>query len=103
MEQTIIVDKSAEEVKNGAVLFSEFDQQKFTVIFSNFMTSKLGYAISILNDPATKEYVVGSAFHGYGGDVNAMSLVHNAHPDKGLYFTEISGGDCSTNFSDNLQ
>jgi glucosylceramidase len=32
-----------------------------------------------------------------------MSIVHDAHPDKGLYFTEISGGEWATNFSDNLQ
>jgi glucosylceramidase len=32
-----------------------------------------------------------------------MSIVHNAHPDRGLYFTEISGGEWATNFSDNLQ
>lgn len=61
------------------------------------------YPMDILNDPATKEYVAGTAFHGYGGDVNAMSQVHNAHPDKGIYFTEISGGEWATNFSDNLQ
>ncbi len=61
------------------------------------------YAISILNDPVAKEYVSGSAFHAYGGDVSAMSVVHNAHPDRGLYFTEISGGEWATNFADNLQ
>src|SRR5690606_38244502 len=61
------------------------------------------YPMDILNDPATKEYVAGTAFHGYGGDVNAMSQVHNAHPDKGIYFTEISGGEGATNFSDNVQ
>jgi glucosylceramidase len=61
------------------------------------------YAISILNDPAAKNYVTGSAFHAYGGNVSAMSIVHNAHPDKGLYFTEVSGGAWATNFSDNLQ
>ncbi len=61
------------------------------------------YAISILNDPVAKQYVSGSAFHAYGGDVSAMSSVHNAHPDKGLYFTEVSGGAWATNFSDNLQ
>jgi glucosylceramidase len=60
------------------------------------------YAISILNDDQTKGYVAGTAFHGYGGDVSAMSSVHSAHPDKGLYFTEISGGTWATNFSDNL-
>ena len=61
------------------------------------------YAISILNDPAANAYVAGSAFHAYGGDVSAMSVVRNAHPDKGLYFTEISGGEWATDFSSNLQ
>ena len=60
------------------------------------------YAISILNDAAASPYVAGSAFHAYAGDVSAMSTVHYAHPDKGLYFTEISGGTWATNFSDNL-
>lgn len=60
------------------------------------------YPITILNDPAAKQYVAGSGFHAYGGQVSAMSTVHNAHPDKGLYFTEISGGDWATDFSDNL-
>lgn len=60
------------------------------------------YATSILNDATAKQYVAGSAFHAYGGNVSAMSIVHNAHPDKGLYFTEISGGAWATNFSDNL-
>ncbi|HEU5147525.1 MAG TPA: glycoside hydrolase family 30 beta sandwich domain-containing protein [Chryseosolibacter sp.] len=61
------------------------------------------YAISILNDPTASQYVAGSAFHAYAGDVSAMSVVRNAHPDKGLYFTEISGGEWATNFADNLQ
>lgn len=61
-----------------------------------------GYPIQILNDSVTRNFVTGSAFHAYGGDVSAMSQVHAAHPDKGLYFTEISGGGWATNFSDNL-
>ena len=61
------------------------------------------YAISILNDAEANPYVAGSAFHAYGGNVSAMSVVHNAHPEKGLYFTEISGGEWATDFSDNLQ
>jgi len=60
------------------------------------------YPITILNVPDAKKYVAGSAFHAYGGDVSAMTTVHNAHPDKGLYFTEISGGAWATDFSDNL-
>jgi glucosylceramidase len=61
------------------------------------------YPLTILNDAAVKSYIAGSAFHAYRGDVSAMSTVHNGHPDKGLYFTEISGGSWATNFSDNLQ
>jgi glucosylceramidase len=61
------------------------------------------YATTILNDPAAKTFVAGSAFHGYGGNVSQMSSVNTAHPDKGLYFTEVSGGEWATDFSSNLQ
>lgn len=46
------------------------------------------YPIAILNDQQTKQYIDGTAFHMYLGDISAMSLVHDAHPDKNLYFTE---------------
>lgn len=61
------------------------------------------YPITILSDPETYPFVTGSAFHAYGGNVSAMSEVHDKFPDKGLYFTEISGGRWATNFSDNLK
>lgn len=61
------------------------------------------YPVTILNDAEAKQYVAGSAFHAYAGKVSAMSEVHDAHPDKGLYFTEISGGSWATNFGDNLK
>jgi glucosylceramidase len=54
------------------------------------------YPLTILNDPAAKSFVDGSAFHLYGGDISALSVVHNAHPDKNVYFTEqwtSSAGD----------
>lgn len=46
------------------------------------------YPISILNDAAAKQYIDGSAFHLYAGDISALSTVYNAHPDKNIYFTE---------------
>ncbi len=54
------------------------------------------YPIEILNDPAAKQFVHGSAFHLYNGDVSALSAVHDAHPDKALYFTEQWTGSTST-------
>ncbi len=46
------------------------------------------YPLQILADPDASKYVAGSGFHLYGGDVSAMTQVHNAYPQKGLYFTE---------------
>ena len=46
------------------------------------------YPISVLNDPRAKPFVDGSAFHLYAGRIEALSQVHDAHPDKHLYFTE---------------
>jgi glucosylceramidase len=60
------------------------------------------YPIEILNDAAAKTFVDGSAFHLYAGDVSALSQVHNAHPDKNIYFTEQWTGAKGT-FSGDLQ
>jgi glucosylceramidase len=46
------------------------------------------YPIAILNDKEAKKYTDGSAFHMYLGNIEAMSQVHDAHPDKNVYFTE---------------
>lgn len=46
------------------------------------------YPLAILNDPEAAKYVAGSAFHLYAGKIDALTAVHEAHPNKGLYFTE---------------
>jgi glucosylceramidase len=46
------------------------------------------YPLAILGNPAASPYVYGSAFHLYAGDINVLSQVHAAFPDKQLYFTE---------------
>lgn len=46
------------------------------------------YPLSILADPDAARYVDGSAFHLYAGRIDALSQVHEAHPDKHVYFTE---------------
>lgn len=51
------------------------------------------YPLSILKDPAANKYVDGTGFHLYGGKIEAMTEVHNAFPDKNLYFTEQSVTD----------
>ena len=63
--------------------------------------NKPEYAINILDDPEANKYIDGSAFHLYEGDISALSTVHNAHPDKNLYFTEQWTG-AKGNFKDDL-
>src|SRR5258706_229323 len=60
------------------------------------------YALTILNDPAALSYVDVTAFHCYAGQVGNQSVVHTAYPDKGVWFTECSGGAWSTDFGDNM-
>ena len=82
-----------------------FNQHGITarIIIYDHNWDRPDYPILILDDPVTRNYVAGSAFHAYAGSVSAMSQVHATHPDKGLYFTEISGGGWATDFSDNLK
>lgn len=49
------------------------------------------YAIAVLQNAG--RYVDGSAWHCYGGTHDAMTIVHNKFPDKGIWFTEASGGE----------
>ncbi len=46
------------------------------------------YALAVYNDPDAAQYILGAAFHHYRGDLSAMSYVHEARPDKEVYFTE---------------
>jgi glucosylceramidase len=46
------------------------------------------YPLTILNDPQARPYVEGSGFHLYEGEITALTKVHDAYPQKNLYFTE---------------
>ncbi len=48
----------------------------------------ISYAETILRDPVASKYVDGTAFHLYGGEISALTQVHNAFPKKNLYLTE---------------
>jgi glucosylceramidase len=48
------------------------------------------YPYEVLDSPAAK-WVAGTAYHCYSGDPSAQTALHDAHPDKGIWFTECSG------------
>ncbi|HWK03589.1 MAG TPA: glycoside hydrolase family 30 beta sandwich domain-containing protein [Puia sp.] len=61
---------------------------KTKIIIYDHNADRPDYPISILDDAEARQYVDGSAFHLYGGKIEALSQVHDAYPDKNLYFTE---------------
>ncbi len=61
---------------------------KTKIIIYDHNCDRPDYPLTILNDPSVKPFVWGSAFHLYAGDISVLSKVHDAHPDKSLYFTE---------------
>jgi glucosylceramidase len=58
------------------------------IIAYDHNADKPEYPLTVLDDAAAKPYVNGSAFHLYGGSITALTKVHDAHPDKHIYFTE---------------
>jgi glucosylceramidase len=46
------------------------------------------YPLAVFADPEARRYLAGSAWHLYGGDISALSEVHQAYPAMKLYFTE---------------
>jgi glucosylceramidase len=80
--------EQANFIKN--YLGPDFKAAKITtkIILYDHNADRPDYPLSILNDPKAATYVDGSAFHLYGGKIEALSGVHNAYPNKNLYFTE---------------
>lgn len=84
----MLADEQAAFIKTA--LGPAFEETGITtkIIIYDHNADRPDYPISILNDPEARKYINGSAFHLYGGSIEALTEVHNAHPDKALYFTE---------------
>jgi glucosylceramidase len=75
---------------------------KTKIIVYDHNADKPEYPLTILKDPEARQYVDGSAFHLYAGKITALSEVHNAYPEKNLYFTEQWVGGPG-NFAEDLK
>jgi glucosylceramidase len=53
------------------------------------------YPFDVLASPAAR-WVAGTAFHCYAGDPARQTELHDAFPEKGIYFTECSGSHGAT-------
>lgn len=52
--------------------------------------NKVEFPKTVLSDPEAAQYVDGTGFHLYEGKVQAQTVLHEAFPDKHIYFTEGS-------------
>lgn len=80
--------EQADFIKNHLGPAFEAANLETKIIIYDHNADRPDYPLAILNDPAAAKYVDGSAFHLYGGAINALSQLHDAHPDKHIYFTE---------------
>jgi len=56
------------------------------------MPGQYDYPLHIYDDAAASQYVAGSAWHNYGGNVTTLDRIVEKAPDKEIYFTEASIG-----------
>ncbi len=74
---------------------------KTKIIIYDHNCDKPEYPIEVLSDAGAREFIDGSAFHLYAGNITALSRVHEAFPDKNVYFTEQYTSS-NGNFADDL-
>lgn len=81
-------EDQTEFVKNS--LGPAFHDESITtkIVIYDHNADRIDYPMVILDDTVARKYIDGSAFHLYGGEINNLSELHDAHPDKNIYFTE---------------
>ncbi len=80
--------EQADFVKNHLGPAFQAANIKTKIIVWDHNADNPNYPLTILNDAAARQYVDGSAFHLYNGSISTLSTVHDAYPDKNVYFTE---------------
>lgn len=61
---------------------------KTKIVVYDHNADRPDYPLYIFDDKEAAQYVDGSAFHLYNGEMNALSDVHDQYPQKNLYFSE---------------
>ncbi|MCX8532641.1 glycoside hydrolase family 30 protein [Chryseobacterium luquanense] len=84
----MVSDQQRDFIKQSLGPIFKSNNIKTKIVVYDHNCNKPEYAINILNDPEANQYIDGSAFHLYEGDISALSTVYKAHPNKNLYFTE---------------
>jgi glucosylceramidase len=84
----MVSDQQRDFIKQSLGPIFKSNNIKTKIVVYDHNCNKPEYAINILNDAEANQYIDGSAFHLYEGEISALSTVHAAFPNKNLYFTE---------------
>lgn len=60
------------------------------IIVYDFNWNDPSYPEGVYKNSTAYQYITGSGYHCYAGDPSAMTMVHNAYPDKAIYATECA-------------
>lgn len=84
----MVAPDQADFIKNYLGPLFRLKKIKTKIIVYDHNADRPDYPISILDDAKAAQYIDGSGFHLYNGEIEALTDVHNAHPGKNIYFTE---------------
>jgi glucosylceramidase len=94
-------DEQAEFIKHHLGPAIRAARIRSKIIIYDHNCDRPEYPIAVLNDRQARQFIDGSAFHLYAGEIDCLSRVGEAHPDKNIYFTEQYTSS-KGNFGDDL-
>ncbi|KPH14098.1 glycoside hydrolase family 30 beta sandwich domain-containing protein [Chryseobacterium sp. ERMR1:04] len=81
-------DQQKDFIKKSLGPIFKSNHIKTKIVVYDHNCNKPEYVTNILSDAEASQYIDGSAFHLYEGEISALGTVHAAFPNKNLYFTE---------------
>jgi glucosylceramidase len=84
----VTADEEASFIKQALGPTFRRQQLATKIVIYDHNCDRPDYPLTILADKVAAQYVDGSGFHLYGGTIDAMTRVHDAFPDKNIYFSE---------------
>jgi len=81
-------DQQRDFIKKSLGPIFKLNTIKTKIVVYDHNCNKPEYVTNILGDSEASQYIDGSAFHLYEGEISALGTVHAAFPNKNLYFTE---------------
>ncbi|MDD5150480.1 MAG: glycoside hydrolase family 30 beta sandwich domain-containing protein [Flavobacterium sp.] len=84
----MLATEQAKFIKNNLGPAFQTAGIKTKIIIYDHNCDRPDYPITVLSDTDANPFIDGSSFHLYGGDISALSTVHNTFPTKNVYFTE---------------